>query len=289
MRVTEAAQRQVRQTLPAAWPVKVATAPVNFGIYSARNPFISAAEYARIAADCGYEGTDLGPCGYLDEVLADADSDSAPGSALALAGGWHDLRFGQQEGFAEDLSALEDTARLLRARNRYPAMSSFAPKPTLACPPSGPLDAAGWGLLVRQAYRAASRCRDHGLEPVFHHHLDTSIETPDDIDRLLELTELELCLDTGHLLAAGGDPLETLARWGHRVRQVHVKDARADGTFCRLGEGRLDLGAFLDALRALAYEGWIVVEQDVPGGGQDLGQIIGDMRHNRAVLAGLGV
>ena len=263
--------------------VKVATAPVNFGIYSASDPVVSAAEYTRIAADCGYEGTDLGPHGYLDEVLAGS------GSCPALAGGWHDLRFGQQEGFADDCQPSKTPRGCCTRATGSADMSSFAPKPTLACPPSGPLDAAGWGLLVRQAYRAASRCRDHGLEPVFHHHLDTSIETPDDIDRLLELTELDLCLDTGHLLAAGGDPLETLARWGHRVRQVHVKDARADGTFCRLGEGRLDLGAFLDALRALAYEGWIVVEQDVPGGGQDLGQIIGDLRHNHAVLAGLGV
>ncbi|MFD0637600.1 hypothetical protein ACFQ9X_44575 [Catenulispora yoronensis] len=63
MRVTKPAE-------PTAWPVKIATAPVNFGIYSARDPFISAAEYARIAVDCGYEGTDLGPLGYLDEVLA---------------------------------------------------------------------------------------------------------------------------------------------------------------------------------------------------------------------------
>ena len=58
---------------------------------------------------------------------------------------------------------------------------------------------------------------------------------------------------------------------------------------CPLGSGRLDLAAFLDALRALEYEGWIVVEQDVPDGGQDLGRIIGDLRRNRAVLAGLGV
>lgn len=274
MRVTKPAK-------PPAWPVRIATAPVNFGIYSVRDPFISAAEYARISVDCGYEGTDLGPFGYLDEVLTP--------SGPPLAGGWHDLRFGQEAGFAEDLAALDRTARLLHENNRFPDMSSFAPKPTLACPPSGPLDAAGWGLLVRQAYRAASRCREHGLEPVFHHHMDTSIETPDDIDRLLELTELELCLDTGHLIAAGGDPLATLRRWGHRVRHVHVKDALPDGTFCRLGAGNLDLEAFLDALRALDYEGWIVVEQDVPDGGQDLRQIIGDLRHNRDVLSGLGL
>jgi inosose dehydratase len=260
--------------------VKIATAPVNFGIYHAREPFISAAEYARLAADCGYEGTDLGPYGYLTPVLN-------PGPPLA--GGWHDLRFGQEEGFQDDLTALDDTARLLHAKNRFADMSSFAPKPTLACPPSAPLSAAGWGLLVRQAYRAAGRCREHGLEPVFHHHLGTSIETPEDIDRLLELTELELCLDTGHLLAAGGDPLAVLDRWGGRVRHVHVKDARADGSFCRLGDGRLDLDAFVDALRELDYEGWIVVEQDAPDGAQDLARIISDLRHNRAVLAGLGL
>ena len=69
---------------------------------------------------------------------------------------------------------------------------------------------------------------------------------------------------------------------------MRVKDALADGTFCRLGAGRLDLAALLDALRALEYEGWIVVEQDVPDRGQDLGRIIGDMRHNRAVHVTFG-
>lgn len=260
--------------------VKIATAPVNFGIYRAEQPFVSAAEYARLAADCGYEGTDLGPYGYLTPVLN-------PGPLLA--GGWHDLRFGQEDGFAEDLAALDHTARLLHEKNTFADLSPFAPKPTLACPPSPPLSGTGWDLLARQAYRAAALCREHGLEPVFHHHLGTSIETPQDIDRLLELTELELCLDTGHLLAAGGDPLTLLERWGHRVRHVHVKDARPDGTFCRLGDGSLQLAAVVEALRELEYEGWIVVEQDAAEGTRDLWRVLGDLRHNRSVLAGLGL
>jgi inosose dehydratase len=261
--------------------VRIAAAPISFGIRRAEDPFLSAAEYARLTSDLGYEGTDLGPPGYLTPALN-------PGPPLA--GGWHDLRFGQQEGFADDMVKLDDTVRLLSSRNRFPEHSPFAPKPTLACPPSAPLSAAGWGLLVRQAYRAAGRCRDHGLEPVFHHHLGTSIETPEDIDRLLELTELELCLDTGHLLAAGGDPLEVLGRWGDRVRHVHVKDARPDGTFCPLGEGRLDLGGFVAALREREYEGWIVVEQDVEEDEvRDLRRIMADMRHNREALAEVGL
>jgi inosose dehydratase len=271
---------RVGQAAPARRRTRIATAPVNFGVYSVDDPIIGPVEYARLAADCGYEGTDLGPVGYLDPGLL---------HGIQLAGGWHDLRFGQHAGFEDDLAALDVTARLLSSLNRYPRDSPFAPKPTLACPPSPPLTPTGWSLLVRQVFRAVARCRAIGLEPAFHHHLGTSIQTPEEIDRLLELTELSLCLDTGHLLAAGGDPLAVLERWGHRVRHVHVKDAKPDGTFCRLGEGTLDLAGFFGALRDLGYEGWIVVEQDAPATGQDLSRIVRDLRFNRSVLAEFGL
>jgi inosose dehydratase len=260
--------------------VKIAMAPVNFGIYSAEDPVIGPEEYARLAVECGYEGTDLGPYGYLTTVLD---------NGLPLAGGWHDLRFGQASGFDEDLVGLEATIRLLRDHNQYPDKSPYAPKPTLACPPSPALSAADWGRLVRQTFRAASRCRANGLDPVFHHHMGTSIETPEEIDRLMALTELGLCLDTGHLLAAGGDPLDALESWGDRVRHVHVKDTLPDGAFCRLGDGMLDLDAFIAALDGLGYEGWIVVEQDAPAEHQDLEQIVSDLLHNRSELARLGL
>ncbi|MFI5659943.1 sugar phosphate isomerase/epimerase family protein [Streptomyces sp. NPDC051684] len=62
--------------------------------------------------------------------------------------------------------------------------------------------------------RAADRVRARGLEPVFHHHLGTDVETPDEIRRLLDLTDVSLCLDTAHLWLAGGDPVEALREWG---------------------------------------------------------------------------
>ena len=259
---------------------RIATAPVNFGVRDRGDTFIGAEEYARLAVDLGYEGTDLGPAGFLGAAL---------GNALAVAGGRHDLPFGRHEGFEAGLKALDATAGLLRRLNRFPDFSPAAPKPALACPPSSPLTASGWDLLVRQVFRASAGCRANGLEPVFHHHLGTSVETPEEIDRLLRLTDIGLCLDTGQLLAAGGDPIAVVNHWRGRVRHVHVKDTRPDGAFCRLGDGRLKLPELVEALRGVGYRGWLVVEQDAPATGRDLRQIVSDLRHNRAALAKLGL
>ncbi len=130
--------------------------------------------------------------------------------------------------------------------------------------------------------RAADRCRERGLEPVFHPHLGTAVETPAETRLLLSRTDVSLCLDTGHWWLAGGDPVAAVAEFGPRIRQVHLKDADravhervrraggdlwavvAAGGFPALGEGDIDLPAVLAALRAADYGGWLVVEQDAP-------------------------
>ena len=125
----------------------------------------------------------------------------------------------------------------------------------------------------------SERCHNHGLVPAFHHHIATPIETVAEIESLLEHTEIGLCLDTGHLLAVGGDPVGAVKAWGERIVQVHVKgvDSRivdevvAEGArsaslwerdaFCELPDAEAT-PAFLEALGATGYEGWVVVEQD---------------------------
>jgi inosose dehydratase len=141
---------------------------------------------------------------------------------------------------------------------------------------------------------------------VFHPHCGGYVETEDEIDALLSRTNpttLGLCLDTGHLLYAGGDPLSVLARHASRVWHVHFKDchpqiaaaARANELgylaavrsklFCELGAGAVDFAGVLAALHALRYDGWIVVEQDVfPGQGSPAESA----RRNRMFLEALG-
>ena len=123
---------------------------------------------------------------------------------------------------------------------------------------------------------------DRGMPMAYHHHMGTVIETEDDVNWLMDGagTEVRLCFDTGHLLFAGGDVMATLDRWGDRVHHVHFKDIRPAvvedvkannrsfldaviaGAFTVPSDGCIDFQAVTDALKAMDYAGWIVVEAE---------------------------
>jgi inosose dehydratase len=170
------------------------------------------------------------------------------------------------------------------------------------------LNAAEWDAFAARAAQVADAVHDAaGLRTVFHHHCAGYVETPWEIDALMSRTTgplLGLCLDTGHLMYGGGDPLATIARYGDRIWHVHFKDcdpdlartARAEGwdyhtavrrgIFCELGRGMVPFAAVLDALHDAGYAGWIVVEQDVLPG---LGTPSASAVRNREYLRRLGI
>ena len=145
-------------------------------------------------------------------------------------------------------------------------------------------DDAGWAALADVLHRIADEAAALGHPTVFHPHAATYVETLDEIDRLLgstDPTRVGVCLDTGHHLVAGGDPVEALRSLGDRVRHVHLKDVDGDlltalrageyegledavthGLFTELGAGILDLDGVIGALAARGYDGWLMVEQD---------------------------
>lgn len=263
---------------------RVAGAPVSFGVYGPEEPAFPAGEVLATLAQAGYVGIDSGPLGYLgwSDELAGRLHDAG----LQLAGGWVDLRYDDPDGFAADLAKLESALELFAT---VPVDDpAFAPRPTLACPDAYPRFLGDWPGFAVRVQEAADRVRQRGFEPVFHHHLGTYIETAEETERLLELTDISLCLDTGHLAMAGGDPVAAARDWADRIRQVHLKDADAAG-FRALGRGDVDLDGVLGALTRAGYTGWIVVEQDVPPTGQDFGRIVADQRANREWLRRAGV
>ena len=143
---------------------------------------------------------------------------------------------------------------------------------------------AGWAALVDLLHAIADDAAQLGHATVFHPHAATYVETLPEIDRLLAATDparIGVCLDTGHHLVAGGDPVAGLRALGERVRHVHLKDvdpvvlkalhdgaypgmeaAVGDGLFTELGAGVLDLDGVLATLSARGYDGWLMVEQD---------------------------
>lgn len=123
-----------------------------------------------------------------------------------------------------------------------------------------------------------------GVTLSYHHHMGAMIEDEEDIDWLMDgsSADLTLLFDTGHLHFAGADPIAVLDRWGHRVHHVHFKDVRqpvldrvraedrsfldgvAAGVYSVPGdpEGCIDFQTITDRLKALDYNGWIVVEAE---------------------------
>ncbi|MFR9778722.1 sugar phosphate isomerase/epimerase family protein [Micromonospora sp. MS34] len=287
---------------------RVAGAPVNYGIYQPADPEVGPEDLlASLAAD-GYTGVDSGPIGYLGtgELL----DRRLTATGIGLAGGWVDLRFADPDGFAADLAQLDAALDVFTAVTVDDPR--FAPRPTLACPgdparmarPGTPPDlaaalpASAWPDFAARVQQAVDRCRGRGLEPVFHYHLGTVVETEAEADRLLELTDVAICLDTGHLALAGGDPVAAAYKWSGRIGQVHLKGADlathhrvrdagggltevvAAGGFCDLGSGDVDLTGVLRALDETGYTGWLVIEQDAPAQGRDLARIRADQSAN---------
>ena len=134
----------------------------------------------------------------------------------------------------------------------------------------------------RKLTELAKWTADQGVTLSYHHHMGGFIEDQDDIDWLMESSgpEVTLCFDTGHLVFGGGDIATTMDRWGDRIRHVHFKDIRADvvrdvrennksfldgvvaGAFTVPGDGVIDFQDVADRLKAMNYNGWIVVEAE---------------------------
>jgi inosose dehydratase len=294
--------------------IRVANAPCSYGAFEitvGRLPDVPTAEDVLASiAEAGYEGTELGPPGYL----GDADSLRAhlERHALALVGGYIPIRFSEPEHWEQDLAAMSRTLDLFAAADGTGAKAVLADAGSderarfpgrAATDRTIGLDDAGWRRLADGIARAAELATARGFEPTFHHHTATYVEAPWEIERLLELTDVSLLLDTGHLALGGGDPAEALHSWGDRINHVHVKDVRNDilagvvgdgadmpeawrrGVFCELGTGDVDLAAFFAELERAEYVGWVVVEQDmVPQSPHDAEEAMESQRRNRAWL-----
>lgn len=266
--------------------IRIANAPVSYGAFEVtvgQRDVPSAAEVLDAVQAAGYEGIDLGPLGYLGR---DAELKQALGSrGLLLCGAYVEI-----DPAAPDLTELGQVCDQFDAVSRE-VDKLFLPRPTVALIGSD-------GPIGRVVGEIVIYCQERGYEAVLHNEVGTQLAGQEAITRVLESTAANLCLDTGHLIAAGGDPLAILGSWADRVTHVHLKDTSSAGpftnamelwdndVFCRLGEGVGRIDEVLKVLRDVDYEGWIVVEHDtLPNLPQKAGD---DQRRNRQFLAERG-
>ena len=130
----------------------------------------------------------------------------------------------------------------------------------------------------------AAYLTSQGVTLVYHHHMGTVVESPEEIDALMAATgpHVHLLFDAGHCAFGGGDPQAVLQRHVGRVRHFHAKNIRPDvvarvrkeglsflqgvvaGAFTVPGdqEGAVDFGPLLKILAGVGYDGWIVIEAE---------------------------
>ena len=272
----------------------------------------------------GYAGIDLGPPGYLGtgEELRRRLSERN----LQLAGGYIAMPFSAPDRMGP---SMDELARLLDVFDQASSLplagrageGVIPPRPTLADAgsearrktpgrahddPSLMLDDAAWTRFAESMKRAAGLCRARGYEPTFHHHGASYVETPQEIDEMLQRTDVGLCLDTGHLVIGGGDPVRAAREWAARINHLHLKDVRRavidrvvtrkgvmmdfwrEAAFCPLGEGDLDIDGVLRALQD--FSGWLVVEQDMlPRPDEPPDRAARDQQRNREYLRARGL
>jgi inosose dehydratase len=103
----------------------------------------------------------------------------------------------------------------------------------------------------------------HGLRASYHPHLTTIVEHEEQVDRILGMTRIGFCPDTGHLAAGGADPVALIRRHPDRVVHVHLKDWTPEPfRWEPLGRGVVDIPGVLSALRDAGYDRWATVELD---------------------------
>jgi len=140
-----------------------------------------------------------------------------------------------------------------------------------------------WTKLAEGLNRLGKLSKEKNMKLVYHHHMGTGVQTTEEIDRLMAMTDpnlVSLLYDTGHLYFSGEDPLEVLEKHFHRIKHVHLKDVRSEiareviqdrlsfltavkkGVFTVPGDGVINFEPVFQVLSKSGYKGWMIVEAE---------------------------
>jgi inosose dehydratase len=225
----------------------------------------------------GLSATEFGPPGFLaDDPVERADQ--LRGFELSAVGGFlvallHDAAHDpvpQVDAFFDQCVAVGATVAVLAA---HTGAEGYDVRPSL--------DDSSWQTLLQNLDRIQELAERRNLTATLHPHMGTMIQDAAEVERVMGGSTIGLCVDTGHLAAAGADPVAITAAWSSRVTHVHLKDVDSTlaqrvqrgevpfgeavrlGMFRPLGQGDVDIAAMVATLEAAAYDGWYVLEQDV--------------------------
>ncbi len=243
--------------------------------------------------EAGYQGSELGPYGFFptDPKILQPQLEKRN---LKLLASFVPVRMTDPAAEQAVIERIRKVGNLLAtlkapflvmADDQSPERNAFSGRTyDKDCPT---LNAEQWkhvGKIVAQAEKVAN---EFGLDLVFHPHVATYVETPEECERFYDATShtnVGLCLDTGHCVYGHGDSVKEAEKYKSKLRYVHIKDcdskvldqawrnkwtfeeAIEHKVFTVIGQGNIDFPAFFRILVKNGYSGWSVVEQDVKFG-----------------------
>ena len=258
---------------------RVAGAPISWGVCEVPD-WGHQLEAGRVLSEMrslGLAATEFGPVGFLEEEPT-AKAEQLASYGMTAVGGFlpvllheadHDP-LPEVDAFIDGCLASGAGVVVLAA---FTGVDGYDARPVL--------DDDGWALMLANLDRITDRAGERGVIACVHPHVGTMVETGEETERVLAGSRVGLCVDTGHLMVGGADPVALTARHPDRVVHVHLKDvdggmaakvldgaltfgeAVRDRMFRPLGDGDVDIAAMVRTLEDAGYRGWYVLEQDV--------------------------
>jgi inosose dehydratase len=274
--------------------VRLSAAPIDWGVSAlvAGNP--EPVELLDCVAESGYAGCELGTHGYFGFTTGHILALFTP-RGLQVTASWYDLDLSKP---LEPASAAEidlicsfleaGGASVLNISSKIVPDRVAVVSRVDQFPDTWWSD-TDWEQVPHTLHQIHGVTSKRGVTVAVHPHVGTHIETGEESRRLVESiagSPISICLDTGHVLLGGGDPIALLRQIGPQVVHVHAKDvdgqmldrlrsgeidyfaATGQGLYSDLGTGIVDWQGLKEGLASFDYEGWVVAEQDrllVPG------------------------
>ena len=258
--------------------MKIAGAPISWGVCEVPGwgHQLSPQRVLAEMRDVGLAATELGPEGFLPSdpaeltALLDSFGLSCVGTFAPVL--LHEAGHDPLPDIADPVDALLACGADVLVLAAATGTDGYDSRPAL--------DDDQWATLLANLDRLAAAAAKRGVLAVLHPHVGTMVETRDDVDRVLAGSQIKLCLDTGHLLIGGTDPLQLAREVPGRIAHAHLKDVDAvlagrvqagelsyteavrEGMYTPLGGGDVDIAGIVTALRGNGFDGWIVMEQD---------------------------
>ncbi|MGV1034000.1 MAG: sugar phosphate isomerase/epimerase family protein [Microbacteriaceae bacterium] len=258
--------------------IKIAGAPISWGVCEAPNWGFQMSQ-GRVLdemREVGYTACEFGPVGFLPEAAEERAAFLAE-HGLTAVGGFlpvvlHDPNHDIEPELRAELEVFQRAGAEVLVLAASTGLDGYDEKPIL--------EDEGWDTLIANLDKAVALAAEYGVLAVIHPHVGTMIENKYDVERVVAESEIGFCLDTGHMMIGGTDPVWFAKTYPDRVKHAHLKDVRADvakraisrelsyydavvaGLYTPLGQGDVEIDIIVNSMLDAGYDGWFVLEQD---------------------------